>query len=266
MYFQFNGVTNLTGALNLTTLLDPKYILTSTGSLSSTVMGYLVNISSDVQTQINSKQNIFLNNVSNTWTSNIGNYNYDFRRSDGTEQNFYIGNSNTSTTSTSNLYLSGPNNNSAFSISVGNGNTTLTHNNSGGFIFNSLTSQNIYFMFNGNTNLGMSSTSATFYNDLYINGSLILNNKLNPIYISTSTGTLSAAIMGYLVNITSDVQTQLNSKQSILWNYNTGTSPNAYYLSPSSNYSLNIVRTDTVNASYIEMGNRTNLTDTYIDF
>ena len=69
----------------------------------------------------------FLNNVSNTWTSNISNYNYDFRRSDGTGQNFYIGNSNTTTTAQSNLYFSGPNNNSAFSISVGNGNTTLTH-------------------------------------------------------------------------------------------------------------------------------------------
>ena len=69
--------------------------------------------------------------------------------------------------------------------------------------------------------------------------------------------------MGYLVNISSDVQSQLNTKQSILWKYNIGTSPNAYYLSPSSNCSLNIVRNDTVNASYIEMGNRTNLIDTY---
>ena len=61
-------------------------------------------------------------------------------------------------------------------------------------------------MFNGATNLGMSSNSATFYNNVHINGSLVLNNKLNPIYISTSTGTLSAAIMGYLVNITSDIK------------------------------------------------------------
>ena len=96
----------------------------------------------------------------------------------------------------------------------------------------------------------MSSTSATFYNTVYKNGSLVLNNKLNPIYIDTSTGSLTSNIMGYLVNISSDVQTQLNAKQSILWNYNAGTSPNAYYLSPSSNCSLNIVRTDTVNASY----------------
>ena len=123
-------------------------------------MGYLVNISSDVQTQINAKQNIFLNNISNTWTSNVGNYNYDFRRNGTTGQNFYIGNSNTSTTATSNFYMSVPNNNSAFSIGVGNGNTTLTHNNSGSFVFNSLTSQNIYFQFNSVTNLGMSSTSS----------------------------------------------------------------------------------------------------------
>ena len=103
-------------------------------------MGYLVNKSSDVQNQINSKQNLFLNNISNTWTSNVGNYNYDFRRNDTTGQNFYIGNSNTSTTATSNFYMSGPNTNSAFSIGIGNGSTTLTHNNSGSFIFNSLTS------------------------------------------------------------------------------------------------------------------------------
>ena len=78
-------------------------------------------------------------------TSDISNYSYDFRRSDTNGQNFYIGNSNTSTTATSNFYMSGPNNNSAFSIGVGNGNTTLTHNNSGSFVFNSLTSQNIFF-------------------------------------------------------------------------------------------------------------------------
>ena len=198
-------------------------------------------------------------------TSNVSNYNYDFRRSDTSGQNFYIGNSNTSTTATSNLYLSGPNNNSAFYISFGNGNTTLTHDNSGSFVFNSLTSQNIYFQFNGVTNLGMSSTSATFYNNVYINGSLVLNNKLNPIYISTSTGTLSAAIMGYLVNITSDVQTQLNAKQSILWNYNAGSGTKIGYLSPASNCSIYMPRNDT-NPSFIEMGNATNLTDTYIDF
>ena len=81
-------------------------------------------------------------------TSNVANYNYDFRRNDTNRQNFYIGNSNTTTTATSNLYLSGPNNNSAFSISVGNGSTTLTHNNSGNWGFNSAQSQNMYFQFN----------------------------------------------------------------------------------------------------------------------
>ena len=157
-----------------------------------------------------------MNDVSNVLTSNVSNYNYDSRRSDTSGQNFYIGNSNTSTTATSNFYMSGPNNNSAFYIGVGNGNTTLTHNNSGSFVFNSLTSQNIYFQFNGATNLGMSSISATFYKDLYINGALVLNTKLNPTYINTSTGLLTSNIMGYFVNISSDVQTQLNTKQSIL--------------------------------------------------
>ena len=71
--------------------------------------------------------------------------------------------------------------------------------------------------------------------------------------------------MGYLVNISSDVQTQINSKQSILWNYNAGSGTKIGYLSPTSNCSLNTVRNDT-NPSYIEMGNATNLTDTYIDF
>ena len=68
-------------------------------------------------------------------TSNISNYDYDFRRNDATEQNFYIGNSNTTTTATSNFYMSGPNNNSTFSLSVENGSTTLTHDNSGSFVF-----------------------------------------------------------------------------------------------------------------------------------
>ena len=71
--------------------------------------------------------------------------------------------------------------------------------------------------------------------------------------------------MGYLVNISSDVQNQINSKQSILWNCNIGTGQDEYYLSPSSNCSLNTVRTDSYN-SFIEMGNATNLVDTYIDF
>ena len=127
------------------------------------------------------------------------------------EQNFYIGNSNTSTTATSNLYLSGPNNNNAFSISVGNGSTTLTHNNSGNWGFNSAQSQNIYFQFNGATNLRMTSTAADFYYDVYVAGTtnlteaLNLTTKLDPKYILTSTGTLSSTIMGYLVNISSDV-------------------------------------------------------------
>ena len=139
-------------------------------------------------------------------------------------QNFYIGNSNTSTTATSNLYLSGPNNNSAFSIGVtGSGNTDIIHNNSGNFGINSAQGSNMYFQFNGATNLRMTSTAADFYYDVYITGqtnltgALILNTKLDPKYILTSTGTLSSTIMGYLINISSDVQTQINSINSNLF-------------------------------------------------
>ena len=44
-------------------------------------------------------------------------------------------------------------NNSAFSISVGNGSTTLTHNNTGNWGFNSASGANMYFQFNGATTL-----------------------------------------------------------------------------------------------------------------
>ena len=153
-------------------------------------------------------------------TLNISNYNYDFRRYDTNGQNFDIGNSNTSITAQSNLYSSGPNNNSAFSIGVtGSGNINITRNNSGNFRFNSVHAWNMYFQFNGATNLRMTSTAADFYYDVYITrqtnltGALILNTKLDPEYILTSTGLLTSNIMGYLVNISSNVQTQLNNKQ-----------------------------------------------------
>ena len=100
----------------------------------------------------------------------------------------------------------------------------------------------------------MTSTAADFYYDVYVTGTtnltgaLNLTTKLDPKYILTSIGTLSSTIMGYLINISSDVQTQLNAKQSILWNYITGTSPNEYFLSPSSNCFLNTVRNDTYNS------------------
>ena len=181
-------------------------------------------------------------------TSNVSNYNYDFRRSDTNGQNFYIGNSNISTTATSALYMSGPNTNSAFSILVGDGNTTITHNNSGNWGFNLAQSQNMYFQFNGVTNLRMTSTAADFYNDVYVSGStnltgaLVLNTKLNPQYILTSTGSLTSTITGYLVNISSDVQTQLNAKQSILWDYNAGSGTKIGYLSPASNCSIYTLR------------------------
>ena len=101
------------------------------GNTTFNIYNTFLSVTGSIDSLTQNKQNLFLNNVSSTLASNVANYNYDFRRSDTSGQNFYIGNSNTSTTATSNLYLSGPNNNSAFSISVGNRSTTLTHNNSG---------------------------------------------------------------------------------------------------------------------------------------
>ena len=174
---QFNNTQPLLTAANK---LDMAYVgsgnVTSDeldmniGNTTFNIYNTFLSVTGSVDSLTQNKKNLFLNNISSTLTSNVANYNYDFRRSDTNGQNFYIGNSNISTTATSNLYLSGPNTNSAFYISVGNGNTTLTHDNSGSFVFNSLTSQNMYFQFNGVTNLGMSSTSATFYNNVYING------------------------------------------------------------------------------------------------
>ena len=119
------------------------------GNTTFNIYNTFLSVTGSIDSLTQNKQNLFLNNISSTLTSNVANYNYYFRRNDTNGQNFYIGNSNTSTTATSNLYLSGPNTNSAFDISVGNGNTTLTHDNSGSFVFNSLTSQNMYFQFNG---------------------------------------------------------------------------------------------------------------------
>ena len=194
------------------------------GNTTFNIYNTFLSVTGSIDSLTQNKQNLFLNNVSSTLTSNVANYNYDFRRNDTNGQNFYIGNSNTTTTAQSNLYLSGPNNNNAFSISVGNGSTTLTHNNSGNWGFNSAQSQNIYFQFNGATNLRMTSTAADFYYDIYVTGTtnltgaLNLTTKLDPKYILTSTGILSSTIMGYLINISSDVQTQLNNKQNLFLN------------------------------------------------
>ena len=46
-------------------------------------------------------------------------------------------------------------------------------------------------MFNGNTNLGMSSTSATFYNNVFINGSTTLNSALYVYGATTLNNNLS---------------------------------------------------------------------------
>ena len=184
-----NYISNLTS--------DAQAQITTIDNNITTIEGEITTINNNITIIEGDKQNLFLNNISSTLTSNIANYNYVFRRSDTSGQNFYIGNSNTTTTAQSNLYLSGPNNNSAFSISVGNGSTTLTHNNSGNWGFNSAQSQNMYFQFNGATNLRMTSTAADFYNDVYVTGTtnltgaLTLTTKLDPQYILTSTGSLT---------------------------------------------------------------------------
>ena len=90
------------------------------GNTTFNIYNTFLSVTGSIDSLTQNKQNLFLNNVSSTLTSNVANYNYDFRRSDINGQNFYIGNSNTSTTAQSNLYLSGPNNNFALSIKVGN--------------------------------------------------------------------------------------------------------------------------------------------------
>ena len=84
------------------------------GNTTFPIYSTFLSVTGDIDGLTQNKQNLFLNSVSNVLTFNVSNYNYDFRRSDTTGQNFYIGNSNTSTTAQSNLYLSGPNNNSNF--------------------------------------------------------------------------------------------------------------------------------------------------------
>ena len=113
-----NYISNLTS--------DAQAQITTINNNITTIEGEITTINNNIttiegeittiNTNVGDKQNLFLNNVSNTLTSNIANYNYDFIRNDTNGQNFYIGNSNTSTTATSNLYLSGPNYNNAFSI------------------------------------------------------------------------------------------------------------------------------------------------------
>ena len=84
------------------------------GNTTFNIFDTFLSVTGDIDGLTQNKQNLFLNDVSNVLTSNVSNYSYDFRRSDTSGQNFYIGNSNTSTTAQSNFYMSGPNNNSAF--------------------------------------------------------------------------------------------------------------------------------------------------------
>ena len=73
-------------------------------------------------------------------------------------------------------------------------------------------------MFNDSTNLGMSSTSATFYNNVFINGATTLNNALyiygsttlnNNLLVSGTTTLTGAAILNN--NLTVAGQTTINN-------------------------------------------------------
>ena len=101
---QFNNTQPLLTAANK---LDMAYVgsgnVTSDeldmniGNTTFPIYSTFLSVTGDIDGLTQNKQDIFLNNVSNVLTSNVSNYNYDFRRSDTTGQNFFIGNSNTST-------------------------------------------------------------------------------------------------------------------------------------------------------------------------
>ena len=105
---QFNNTQPLLTAANK---LDMAYV--GSGNVSSdeldmnignttfNIYSTFLSVTGSIDSLTQNKQNLFLNDVSSTLTSNVANYNYDFRRSDANGQNFYIGNSNTSTTATS---------------------------------------------------------------------------------------------------------------------------------------------------------------------
>ena len=78
----------------------------------------------------------------------------------------------------------------------------------------------IIYMKTSNTNrFSISDTLTIIYTNLTVNGSTTLTG------VTTLNNNLSVAGI-------------INNKQSILWNYITGTSPNEYYLSPSSMYNI----------------------------
>lgn len=86
----------------------------------------------------------------------------------------------------------------------------------------------------------------------------------NLTLVTDSTGNISASSitateLGYLTQSTSNIQGQLNLKQSILWNSSSNV------LIPSSESNLKITRTDSTD-SCIEMGNTVSNVNTYIDF
>ena len=109
---QFNNTQPLLTAANK---LDMAYV--GSGNVSSdeldmnignttfNIYSTFLSVTGSIDSLTQNKQNLFLNDVSSTLTSNVSNYSYDFRRSDTSGQNFYIGNSDTSTTASSEFYM-----------------------------------------------------------------------------------------------------------------------------------------------------------------
>ena len=61
------------------------------GNTTFNIYNTFLSVTGSIDSLTQNKQNLFLNNISSTLTSNVANYNYDFRRSDTNGQNFYIG-------------------------------------------------------------------------------------------------------------------------------------------------------------------------------
>ena len=59
------------------------------GNTTFNIYSTFLSVTGDIDSLTQNKQNLFLNKVSSTLTSNIANYNYDFRRSDTNGQNYY---------------------------------------------------------------------------------------------------------------------------------------------------------------------------------
>ena len=254
--------------LSGTNFLNAAFI--GTGVVDNTEFNYLNGVTSSIQTQINNKQNIFFTSSSGLLNTS-SNIQIDNSANTSGDCTFRLNNSNISNT-TGNIYIDMYDPTYSYGLRIlrtNAGISQISHNGTSDFSIIAQHSASLNFLTTNILRLTISDTTTTISNNLAVTGtttltgSLILTTKLDASYIGT--GVVDNTEFNYLNGVTSLIQTQLDSKQDILWDTNTGSGSNLYYLSPSTNNSLSIVRTDT-NTSYIEMGNATNLIDTFIDF